>query len=347
MSLSVQSINKFYGDVQALTDIDLSLAQGELAALVGPSGCGKTTLLRSIAGLEQPSSGQITIGDNVVFARSDTDNIQRSTQQRQLGMVFQDFALWPHLTVFENVAFGLRARKQTKNLQQRVNAALDQVQLTTYAKRYPSQLSGGQQQRVSIARAIVTQPKLILLDEPLSALDAVLKEQIQQLLVSVLKENQLTAVYVTHDQSEAMSIADKVMLLNQGRVEQFATPEVIYRQPESAFVATFIGKNNRLSANHTSPADKHISPAGKHSGLIDNNTPSFVRMENLRSHPSAEGNDLRFEAVVTASRFHGQHYLIEADMNGESWYFSAEQPITRGRRVALFCSPKDVYSIPS
>ncbi|MGL6314488.1 ABC transporter ATP-binding protein [Vibrio sp. WXL103] len=326
MSLQLNQINKYFDDVHALSDINMSLDKGELVALVGPSGCGKTTLLRCIAGLERPSSGEIMIGDRLVFGQQNGKNVALSTQQRQLGMVFQDFALWPHLTVFENVAFGLRARKETKNLSQRVNAALEQVQLGAFAKRYPSQLSGGQQQRVSIARAIVTQPALILLDEPLSALDAVLKEQIQQLLVSVLKENQLTAVYVTHDQSEAMSMADKVMLLSDGKVEQFATPEAIYHQPKTEFVANFIGKNNRIRQGEQI---------------------SFVRMEHIRSQPNQNSDDLKFDAVITASKFHGQHYLIQADMSGEKWHFSANQPLTAGQPVSLYCNREHIYSIPA
>ncbi|WP_295893553.1 ABC transporter ATP-binding protein [uncultured Vibrio sp.] len=329
MSLTIQKINKKFGDVAALSDIDLSLEQGELAALVGPSGCGKTTLLRSIAGLEQPSSGKIIINNTVVFENDDPVNpakasISLPTQQRNLGMVFQDFALWPHLTVFENVAFGLRARKQTQNLDQRVSAALDQVQLGQFAKRYPNQLSGGQQQRVSIARAIVMQPQLILLDEPLSALDAVLKDQIQQLLVALLKEHKLTAVYVTHDQSEAMSMADKVMILNQGKVEQFAQPEAIYHQPATEFVAHFIGKNNRL-------------PNG------DGRT--FVRMEALKFQHSANDNDIRFEAAIKNARFQGQHYLIEADVGGEQWYFCAPQRLQAGQSISLYCAPEHINQI--
>ncbi|MGF1720465.1 ABC transporter ATP-binding protein [Vibrio kyushuensis] len=334
MSLTIRQINKKFGDATALSDVNLTLKQGELVALVGPSGCGKTTLLRSIAGLEQPCSGTITINDQIVFKNDTTDTspsgkgknrpLSLPTQQRNLGMVFQDFALWPHLTVFENVAFGLRARKQTKDLTQRVSCALDQVQLGQFVQRFPNQLSGGQQQRISIARAIVMQPQLILLDEPLSALDAVLKEQIQQLLVSLLKEHQLTSVYVTHDQSEAMSMADKVMILNQGRVEQFDRPETIYHAPATEFVANFIGKNNRLPNS-------------------DGRT--FIRMEALKFQQAANDSDVRFEASIRHVRFQGQHYLVEADVGGEQWYFCAPQRLEAGQSISLYCAPEHINQI--
>lgn len=322
MSLSIKNLNKSFGDVSALCDINLSLNQGELAALVGPSGCGKTTLLRSIAGLEHASSGQIKINEHSVFDSELNESV--AIQDRKLGMVFQDFALWPHLTVYENVAFGLRARKDTKDLDKRVNDALAQVHLDSFAKRFPSQLSGGQQQRVSIARAIVTKPQLILLDEPLSALDAVLKDQIQHLLLQILKDNQLTAVYVTHDQAEAMSMADKVVIMNAGQVEQFDSPEAIYHHPKSEFVAQFIGKSNRLP-----------SPQGH----------AFIRMEKLKPHAAANDNDLQFEGSIINARFQGQHYLVEANVAGEKWHFFASQRPTPGEIVSLYCAPEDIQRI--
>lgn len=321
MSLTVKKLYKDFAEVNALDGIEFSLNKGELAALVGPSGCGKTTLLRSIAGLEQPSSGQVTINQCCVY--DSINSINLSIQERRLGMVFQDFALWPHLSVFENVAFGLRARKDTKDLKRRVHDALEQVQLSHLAQRLPSQLSGGQQQRVSIARAIVTKPQLILLDEPLSALDAVLKEQMQRLLLSILKDNQLTAIYVTHDQAEAMSMADKVVIMNEGKVEQFGIPEAIYNNPSSEFVAGFIGKSNRVP------------------GTLDS---AFVRIEKLKMS-AANDCDLEFHASILNSRFHGHHYLIEADVAGEQWHFRADQKLKPGETLSLYCAPKDIQRI--
>ncbi|MGL6313646.1 ABC transporter ATP-binding protein [Vibrio sp. WXL103] len=323
MSLTIKQLNKHFDDLTALDGIDLSLKQGELAALVGPSGCGKTTLLRSIAGLEHPSSGQIIINQQCVF--DSLKHTSLSIQERRLGMVFQDFALWPHLSVFENVAFGLRARKDTRDLKRRVNEALEQVQLSHLAHRFPNQLSGGQQQRVSIARAIVTQPQLILLDEPLSALDAVLKEQIQTLLLAILKENQLTAVYVTHDQAEALSMADKVVIMNQGKIEQCGAPEAIYHQPNTQFVAHFIGKSNRLPGNANN---------------------AYVRIEKLKTS-AANDNDIEFQASIVNARFHGQHYLIEANVAGEQWHFRAPQRLSPGEKLSLYCAPEDIQQIHS
>lgn len=324
MGLIIKNINKKFDKVDALTNVDLTLKEGELGALIGPSGCGKTTLLRCIAGLEAPSKGQIIIKDKIVFDGYSDKIKSIPTQKRNLGMVFQDFALWPHLTVFENVAFGLKARGQTIGLEKRIFDALDQVQLKKLFKRYPSELSGGQQQRVSIARAIVMRPELILLDEPLSALDAVLKEQIQQLLVSLLKEHKLTAVYVTHDQSEAMSMADKVLILNDGKVEQFDKPELIYHKPATEFVAKFIGKNNRLPN-------------------VDSR--SFVRMEVLKFQQAANENDVHFEASIKNARFQGQHYLIEADVGGEVWHFCAPQRLEPGQNISLYCAPEHINQI--
>ncbi|WP_117235004.1 ABC transporter ATP-binding protein [Vibrio maerlii] len=323
MSLDIQCLNKEFGSVTALNNVSFSLQTGDIAALVGPSGCGKTTLLRSIAGLEKPSSGLIQINKSVVY-QGGSKSMSLSVQERHLGMVFQDFALWPHLTVFENIAFGLRARKVTSNLNKKVENALEQVQLAQFADRLPNQLSGGQQQRVSIARAIVTQPELILLDEPLSALDAVLKEQIQTLLVKILKENNLTAVYVTHDQAEALSMADKVVLMNSGNIEQFDCPENIYHKPNSEFVARFIGKSNLLPKSQGN---------------------AFIRMESLKTGCAANDSDLRFDAAVKSAKFEGQHYLIQADVAGECWQFHSKHRLNEGQSISLFCSPGDVKQI--
>ena len=193
------------------------MKQGEFTTLLGPSGCGKTTLLRMIAGLEEPDKGEIYFGDQCMYSAK---KIKTSPHERNIGMVFQDFALWPHMTVFENVAFGLRATKQTNHLREKVEDAIKRVRLQGMEKRYPHELSGGQQQRVAFARAIVTKPHFILFDEPLSALDAILREEMRIELMDIVHSIGLTALYVTHDQIEAMSMSDQIIVMKQGEVLQ-------------------------------------------------------------------------------------------------------------------------------
>ncbi len=249
MDIILKQIGKAFGTTQALKDVDLRINHGQFTTLLGPSGCGKTTLLRCIAGLETPDDGQITVGDRRFFSKKDRVNLP--AHQRGLGMVFQDFALWPHMTVFENVAFSLRATGRPAKLREKVDEALHHVKLDGMAGRYPHQLSGGQQQRVAFARAIVNRPEIILFDEPLSALDALLREEMRLELKSLLREVAFTAVYVTHDQEEAMAISDRVIVMNQGAILQADAPEVIYQHPADRFVAQFIGKSNPVNPEGT------------------------------------------------------------------------------------------------
>ena len=242
--LVLEGVSKRFGDVQALAPLDLEISQGEFVGVLGPSGCGKTTLLRCLAGLEQPDTGRIRFGDRTVV---DVEaRIQEPPQRRGLGMVFQDLALWPHLTVFENVAYTLRARKDTVDLEDRVHDALAKVQLPIHAARYPHQLSGGQQQRVAFARAVVDRPSVLLMDEPLSALDAALRVDLRAELTALTRALGLTAVYVTHDQHEAMSMADRILVMQDGFVRQDGAPETVYQRPTTRFVADFIGRLNAL-----------------------------------------------------------------------------------------------------
>ena len=225
MRIDMKNISKSYDKVDVIKNLDLQIADKEFTTLLGPSGCGKTTILRMIAGLETPTSGEIYFDDKCVF--SDKKGINIPPEKRNIGFVFQDFALWPHLTVFENVAFGLRARRDTKNMEERVMHALKAVRLEEYRDRYPSQLSGGQQQRVGFARAIVTRPDCILFDEPLSALDAILRDEMRIEIKRLTVELGVTAVFVTHDQMEAMSMSDRIVVLNKGAIEQQGKPEEI------------------------------------------------------------------------------------------------------------------------
>lgn len=237
--LKVHDLRKDYGAYAAIRNIDLDIPSGELVALLGPSGCGKTTLLRCIAGLVKPSSGKILIDANSI--------LQIPVNRRGLGMVFQSYALFPHMTVAQNIAFGLRMRKLPKlQTTRQVAEILNLVQLEDFAERYPNQLSGGQQQRVALARALVIKPKVLLLDEPLGALDANLRESMQVELRQLQQQLGLTTILVTHDQQEALAMADRIAVMRAGVIEQFDTPRVIYDRPASAFVASFIGEMNRV-----------------------------------------------------------------------------------------------------
>ena len=252
MEIRLDQIEKSFDKKQVIRPTTLTIKSGDFTTLLGPSGCGKTTLLRMIAGLETPDDGEIWLDDVCVFSKKRGVNLP--PEKRNLSFVFQDFALWPHMTVFENVAFGLRARKDTVKLQERVRDALRTVHLEDFEKRYPHQLSGGQQQRVAFARAIAVQPKCILFDEPLSALDALLREEMRHELTELTSSLGITSVFVTHDQIEAMSMSDRIAILNGGYVEQYDTPEAIYHHPDTEFTARFVGKSNWLS--HTDRCER-------------------------------------------------------------------------------------------
>ena len=242
MDIVLKGIRKNFGGQQVIPSLDTILSGGKFTTFLGPSGCGKTTLLRMIAGLETPDSGEIWLGETLVFSSETHVNV--APEKRGLGFVFQDFSLWPHMTVFENVAFGLRARKEKNRLQERVGNALGVVHLEDLAARYPHELSGGQQQRVAFARALVIEPDCILCDEPLSALDAVLREEMRIELREISTSLGITTVFVTHDQVEAMSMSDEIAVMNLGRIEQKGSPEEIYHNPTTPFVARFVGRSN-------------------------------------------------------------------------------------------------------
>jgi iron(III) transport system ATP-binding protein len=238
-------LSKYFGTEKAVQNVSLSVAQGEFVTLLGPSGCGKTTTLRCIAGLERPDAGDILIGGELVA--SGERGISLNPEQRNIGMVFQSYAVWPHMTVFDNVAYGLRVRRASKTvLNERTNRALELVGLAHLADRYATKLSGGQRQRVALARAIVYEPKVVLFDEPLSNLDAKLREQMRTELVRLQQEVGITSIYVTHDQSEALVMSNRVVVMDKGVIQQIGDPRAIYAEPANAFVANFIGATNLM-----------------------------------------------------------------------------------------------------
>ena len=238
-------VKLFEGGVRAVDDVSLTIPQGEFVTLLGPSGCGKTTTLNCVAGLERPDAGRIAVGGSVL---TDIDRgVVLPPERRDLGMVFQSYALWPHMTVFDNLAFGLRLRRVPRaEVASRIRETLELVELAGLEKRYPYQLSGGQQQRVALARAVVAQPRVLLLDEPLSNLDAKVRERARFWLRDLQRRLGITAVYVTHDQAEALAISDRIAVMSAGRVLQYAPPNDVYERPESRFVAEFIGRSSFL-----------------------------------------------------------------------------------------------------
>ncbi len=238
-SVTIQNVTKAFGPTVVLENFDAVFENGEFVTLLGPSGCGKTTMLRIIAGFEKPTSGTVIFDDKVVSS----DKVFLPPEKRDIGMVFQSYAVWPHMTVYENVAYPLTIKKVDKAvIKQKVDRVLAAVHLTQYAGRIPSQLSGGQQQRVALARALVAEPALLLLDEPLSNLDAKLRESMRFEIKEIQREYGITVMYVTHDQTEAMAMSDRIVVINRGIIQQVGSPREIYTQPANPFVADFVGK---------------------------------------------------------------------------------------------------------
>jgi iron(III) transport system ATP-binding protein len=242
-SVSLRSVTKKFTDSAAVDDLQLEIADGEFVALLGPSGCGKTTTLRLIAGFLQPDAGEIRVGQNVVSSPS----LLVPPERRNMSMIFQSYAVWPHMTVTQNVAYGLKFKKLSKReIDQKVTKLLQLVRLESFGDRYPAELSGGQQQRVALARALVVQPEILLMDEPLSNLDANLREEMRFEIRRLHEEFRITTVYVTHDQAEAMATSDRIAVINHGRMIQAGSPAEIFDRPKTRFVAEFVGKANIL-----------------------------------------------------------------------------------------------------
>ena len=300
MEIKLVHVTKSFGAKQVIQPTSFVIQSGSLTTLLGPSGCGKTTLLRMIAGLETPDSGEIWFENRCVFSSEKKINIP--PEKRGLGFVFQDFALWPHMTVFENVAFGLRA-----------------VQLDDFAQRYPHQLSGGQQQRVAFARAIVIEPACILFDEPLSALDALLREEMRSELRTLITKLGITGVFVTHDQIEAMSMSDAIAVCHAGKIEQYDTPEKIYSHPATEFVARFVGSSNWLDQNH------------------------LFRPEQAQTVPTEQVE--KYDADVTAVQFLGSSYQLQLNHNGQDWTYISPRRVSVGEKISLYLPRSAIVAV--
>jgi putative spermidine/putrescine transport system ATP-binding protein len=317
--LALRELSKVYGDVVAVDRLSLEIRRGELVAFLGPSGCGKTTSLRMLAGLTQATSGKIVVdGRDVTSA---------PPYRRDMGMVFQSYALFPHLDVARNVAFGLEMRKLGRaEVRQRVAEAIALVRLTGRESRKPAQLSGGQQQRVALARALVIRPSILLLDEPLSNLDAKLRDEMRTEIRDIQRRLGITSVFVTHDQTEALTMCDRVAVINHGRLEQLGSPSELYERPASAFVASFVGRTNRLSGvadgSFVVAGGLRLRAPGEHRGAVE---------VMIRPHRITLGDDAAMgDAVnVVAGRVVRSVYagdVIQSDVQAAECVLSVEQP---------------------
>ncbi|WP_340108502.1 ABC transporter ATP-binding protein [Pikeienuella sp. HZG-20] len=307
--VSIRAVSKIFGAFTAVDDVSLDIAEGEFFALLGPSGCGKTTLLRMVSGFETPSRGQVLIGG--------ADMTTTPPNRRPVNMVFQSYAVFPHMTVAKNVAYGLKVDGvPAASIGPRVEEALALVQLSQLAGRKPDQLSGGQRQRVALARALVKKPRVLLLDEPLSALDAKLRDEMRLELVKLQQTTGVSFIMVTHDQDEAMAVADRIAVLHQGRIRQIASPEALYRNPVDSFVAGFIGKVNFFEARRVRRAgagavvETAELPPLTFSSVPEGDMTLAIRPEKLRLGPDASG-EIRIEARLGDVAFQGESSSVE------------------------------------
>ena len=347
MQISVRGVSKRFKDFAALDEVNLDIRSGELIALLGPSGSGKTTLLRVIAGLEWPDAGEVYFDGQ--------DALSRTVAERNVGFVFQHYALFRHMSIFENVAFGLRAKKRRvrpneNDIRARVEKLLELVQLRDVADRFPSQLSGGQRQRIALARALAVEPRVLLLDEPFGALDAKVRKELRRWLRQLHNEIQVTSVFVTHDQEEALEVADRVVILDQGRIEQVGTPESVYEQPASAFVHEFIGETNRLPIKI---ASETVFFAGQSTQLESRGASSGSANLYIRPHELDIVSD-QTQASISGivQRVHGlgaaRRIQVSVNDGAVDHLIEIEAPrslnVSAGQRVSL--RPKDYRIFP-
>jgi sulfate/thiosulfate transport system ATP-binding protein len=352
MSIEIRNIHKQFGDFQALGDVSLDIQSGELIALLGPSGCGKTTLLRIIAGLESADSGTIW------FSGEDTTHVH--VRERQVGFVFQHYALFRHMTVFENVAFGLRVKPRAERpseaqIKRKVHDLLSLVQLDWLADRYPSQLSGGQRQRIALARALAVEPKVLLLDEPFGALDAKVRKELRRWLRHLHEDLNVTTIFVTHDQEEALEVADRVVVMNKGEIVQTGSPQQVWEQPANPFVYGFLGDVN-VFKGHVHAGEMHIEfedqrcrvACPEHEAAQTHSASAYVRPYDLDVHrPQAlEGQGLhvklsramvvggvaRLELVGAGFKHAANGQILEAQMSDTHFY---EQGFAEGDHLVL------------
>ncbi len=336
--IDLQNISKSYNGNLILDDLNLYIRENEFLTLLGPSGCGKTTTLRLIGGFESPDQGRI------MFDGADITNLPPN--KRNLNTVFQKYALFTHMTIAENIAFGLKIKNKSKEyMKDKIKYALKLVDLDGYENRSVESLSGGQQQRIAIARAIVNEPKVLLLDEPLGALDLKLRQDMQYELMRLKQELGITFVYVTHDQEEALTMSDTIVVMNQGYIQQVGTPEDIYNEPENAFVADFIGESNILDA--VMIEDRLVEILGVKFPCVDegfgNNSPVdvVIRPEDIELYPLPSDKGL-MKGTVTSVIFKGVHYEMDVMANGYEWLVHSTSMFPVGTEVSLHVDPFNI-----
>ena len=334
--VNLVNISKSFDNQMVLDDLNLYIRENEFLTLLGPSGCGKTTTLRILGGFETPDEGQ------VIFEGRDITNLPPN--KRNLNTVFQKYALFPHMTIAENIAFGLKISGKSKSyINDKIKYALKLVNLDGFENRMPDSLSGGQQQRIAIARAIVNEPKLLLLDEPLGALDLKLRQDMQYELIRLKNELGITFIYVTHDQEEALTMSDHIIVMNQGYIQQQGSPEKIYNEPENAFVADFIGDSNIIGA--TFIQDELVEILGSRFACVDKgfgrNKPVdvVIRPEDVDLLPEGQGS---LEGVVTHMIFKGVHYEMEVMAGGFEWLVHSTDMFQVGTKVSIHVDPFDI-----
>ena len=353
MSIQVDHVTKRFGTFTVLNDVNLQVREGELVALLGPSGCGKTTLLRILAGLERPDQGRIFL--------QGTEVTDQRISERRVGFVFQHYALFRHMTVADNIAFGLTVlpriqRPSETRIHEKVSELLGLVQLQAMADRYPSQLSGGQRQRVALARALAVEPKLLLLDEPFGALDAKVRKELRRWLRRLHDELHITGILVTHDQEEALEVADRVVVMHQGKIEQIGTPDEVYEKPANPFVYRFLGDVNvfhgRVSEEQA-VQDRSEGLSGGLSDMVEEHEVTFVRPHDLELNRSRTNSD-QFEAIVRYVLTAGSRVRLELIVQGSAQTIEVELTKERYRELDLregevvFVHPKhrQVFRIP-
>lgn len=334
--INLLNISKSFGDTVVLDDLNLYIRENEFVTLLGPSGCGKTTTLRIIGGFENPDKGQ------VLFEGRDIAKLPPN--ERQLNTVFQKYALFNHMTIAENIAFGLKIKKKSASyIKDKIKYALKLVNLEGFEDRMPDSLSGGQQQRIAIARAIVNEPKVLLLDEPLGALDLKLRQDMQYELIRLKNELGITFVYVTHDQEEALTMSDTIVVMNQGYIQQIGTPEDIYNEPQNAFVADFIGDSNIIPS--TMVDDLIVNILGTNFPCVDTgfgkNKPVdvVIRPEDIDLVKPEEGI---IKGTVTSLLFKGVHYEMDVMANGHEWLVHSTDLFPVGSEVGIKVDPYDI-----
>jgi len=344
-SVELRGLTKRFGSLAVVDDVSLRIDHGQLVCLLGPSGCGKTTTLRLIAGFLEPSEGEIHVGDRLVSSKPRT----LPPEQRKMSMIFQSYALWPHMTVAENIVYGLRLRKIDRaTIAKKFELILKATKLEILAQRYPGELSGGQQQRVALARALIVEPETLLLDEPLSNLDANLREEMRFEIRRLHDEYRYTTVYVTHDQSEAMTTADLIAVMNAGKIDQLGTPEDIYDRPQSEFVARFIGASNVIKG--TASDENHVEFAGATLQVVGaklsrgKSAAVAIRQHDIQlSTQAAQTPQNAVRATVTRQVFLGasRDYMVEtSDGTTLRVVTATENAVARGTEVWLTLPPE-------